>query len=134
MSRSKCLNCGLVNFSTDESCRRCGSPLNETPEELIETGDEEKKKPVRSLKQRVFWITGTTLLILFAWHASLLISSEPLSAEQKRELYGAINLLDERGFGGEATTLRHMVNFRSTDNWWNRYVGHRDAYASTNFP
>ncbi len=132
MSRSKCTNCGLVNFSTDEACRRCGAILGETSEEFIDAGEEKKAK--RSLGQRIAWITGTTFVILFIWYTSLLMSSDALSSDQKRELYVAINVLDERGFGTEATMLRHVVNFRSTDNWWNRYVGHRDAYASTNFP
>ena len=30
--------------------------------------------------------------------------------------------------------LRHFAHFRGTDNWWNRYMGHREAYAATNFP
>lgn len=133
MSRSKCPKCGLVNFSTDEHCRRCGAQLHATSEEFIETDGEEKKRK-RSLIQRITWIVCTTFLILFAWYVSLIVTSEPLSEEQKHELYGAINILNERGFGREATMLRHVVNFRSTDNWWNRYVGHHDAYASTNFP
>src|SRR5947209_12044035 len=133
MNRSKCPNCGLVNLTTDENCRRCGVPLAGATEEFEEPFGEEAK-PKRRLKQRVAWIAGTTFVILFIWYASLLVTSEPLSSEQKHELYGAINVWDERGFGKEATMLRHVVNFRSTDNWWNRYVGHRDAYAATNFP
>jgi len=27
MSHTKCLQCGLVNFATDEVCERCGAPL-----------------------------------------------------------------------------------------------------------
>ena len=30
--------------------------------------------------------------------------------------------------------LGKLVNYRSTDNWWNAYVGHQDAYAASNFP
>jgi hypothetical protein len=30
--------------------------------------------------------------------------------------------------------LRHVAIFRSTDNWWNAYNGHADAYAATNWP
>ena len=38
------------------------------------------------------------------------------------------------GFTRESAMLRHFANFRSTDNWWNQYLGHHDAYAATNFP
>jgi hypothetical protein len=30
--------------------------------------------------------------------------------------------------------LRHFANYRATDNWWNIYLGHSDAYAATNSP
>jgi hypothetical protein len=43
-------------------------------------------------------------------------------------------VLDQAGFSREAFTLSHVVSYRRTDNWWNRYVGHQTAYAATNFP
>ena len=46
----------------------------------------------------------------------------------------AIALLDERGFTRQAFVLRHFTSFRSTDNWWNLYHEHYQAYAATNFP
>jgi len=30
--------------------------------------------------------------------------------------------------------LRYYANYRATDNWWNRYQGHQQAYAATNSP
>ena len=46
----------------------------------------------------------------------------------------AINLLDRQGFTKQAWMLRHVVVYRSSDNWWNLYTGHQQAYAATNFP
>jgi len=46
----------------------------------------------------------------------------------------SISLLDRAGFSREVLMLRHFANYRATDNWWNRSLGHGDAYAATNFP
>jgi hypothetical protein len=46
----------------------------------------------------------------------------------------AIAILEHAGFSTEVLVLRHVANYRSTDNWWNLYIGHHDAYAATNFP
>lgn len=46
----------------------------------------------------------------------------------------SIALLDRAGFSREVLVLRHFANYRATDNWWNQYLGHREAYAATNFP
>jgi hypothetical protein len=46
----------------------------------------------------------------------------------------SINTLEQGGFSRDAFVLRNLVAFRATDNWWNRWVGHREAYAATNFP
>ena len=46
----------------------------------------------------------------------------------------AIKVLEQAGFSREVVMLRHFANYRATDNWWNRYQGHQQAYAATNFP
>jgi hypothetical protein len=46
----------------------------------------------------------------------------------------SIALLEQAGFAKEVLMLRHFANYRATDNWWNVYLGHPDAYAATNFP
>jgi len=63
-----------------------------------------------------------------------LISSDGLQPDQRETVQTAIALLEQQGFNREAFILKHLSVFRSTDNWWNRYIGHRDAYAATNFP
>ncbi len=135
-SRRKCANCGLVNTGSDETCRRCGTSL----------ADEERTDPIaaeptagnstkkRGFFKRVTWILGATLVILVIWYVSLLISSDGLQPDQRQKVQNAIALLQQQGFNREAFILKHLVVFRGTDNWWNSYVGHRDAYAATNFP
>jgi hypothetical protein len=65
---------------------------------------------------------------------SLLVSSERLTGDQERDVTAAIAVLERSGFGEPAFVLSRMVHFRSTDSWWNRYVGHESAWAATNFP
>jgi|SRR5437870_2660864 len=133
MPKNKCGSCGLVNLATDESCRRCGVPLN-VPVEIIEEQPLEAPIEKRSFARRLIWILSTTLFILTIWYASLLLSADDLTPDQRETITRATNVLDQRGFSSNAFVLRHLVAYRSTDNWWNRYVGHRDAYAATNFP
>lgn len=135
MNRNKCENCGVVNLPSDQNCRRCGALLGQ-PEpasaDFIDDGDVHSKK--RSIFRRLAWITGVTLAVLFMWYASLRITSDPLRPEQEPVVSKAIGVLELTGFANEALLLRNFVTYRSTDSWWNQYVGHRDAYAATNFP
>jgi hypothetical protein len=136
LRRQKCIQCGLVNVGEDEHCRRCGGSLAEARD--LQAGALEPapatKPPGRSLLRRIMWVVSATLIVLVVWYFSLLISSDPLQPEQHLKVDVAIGLLELRGFSHEAFVLRHATQFRSTDNWWNRYIGHRDAYAATNFP
>jgi len=93
---------------------------------------EAKKK--RSLWKRLVWVAGATLTILVIWYLSLLFTSDGLQQNQRDQVQAAIAVLDEKGFTREAFVLRYLATFRASDNWLNAYVGHRDAYASTNFP
>ena len=135
-SRRKCIECGLVNAVGDEQCRRCGAWLTEddsfAAESLAPEPDEAPRK--RSLLKRLVWIISATLLILVVWYLSLLISSDRLQPDQDLKVEVAIGLLEQTGFTREGFMLRHATVFRSTDNWWNHWLGHHDAYAATNFP
>src|SRR6267142_4529297 len=135
-SRRKCASCGLVNTDTDELCRRCGIPLDsdDQPQTLQvepEPGATVKK---RSFLKRVSWVMGATSFTLVIWYASLLTSSDALQPDQRDKVQNAIAVLSQQGFTREAFFLKRLAAFRSTDNWWNKYIGHRDAYAATNFP
>jgi hypothetical protein len=131
--RNKCRDCGLVNLATDERCRRCGAELGSAGDAAHDSADGvevRKRGPAR----RAAWILGMTLTILVICYVSLLITSEALTFEQRQTVHRAVEILDQRGFGREAFMLRNLASYRSTDNWWNTYVGHHDAYAATNFP
>ncbi len=135
-SRQKCASCGLVNTGSDEFCRRCGSPLTgaDTTTTRPDLVPEEPRPKKRGLLKRLTWIAGATLICLLICYVSLLISSDGLQPDQREEVQQASAVLEQHGFNREAFILKHLTVFRSTDNWWNRYIGHRDAYAATNFP
>jgi hypothetical protein len=136
LARNKCPSCGLVNAGSDEVCRRCGIALFET--DFVEPYHAELPPPAKPKKRpfvkRVIWIATTTGILLIAFYTSLLLSSDGLTADQREKVQKAIALLNERGLSREAFVLNRLASFRSSDNWLNAYVGHRDAYAATNFP
>jgi hypothetical protein len=135
--RRKCAECGLVNAGSDVVCRRCGAPLDE-PEIEVSADFAERQdgtvKKTRTLWKRLVWVVGATLTILVIWYLSLLFTSDGLQQNQRDQVHAAIAVLDQKGFTREAFVLRYLATFRTSDNWLNAYVGHRDAYAATNFP
>ena len=88
----------------------------------------------RGFGRSLLWITGTTLAIVVFAFLSLLMTSDGLNPDQERMVREAIAVVEQGGFHREANVLRRVVFFRSSDNWWNEYVGHQNAYAATNFP
>lgn len=134
MKSIKCPRCGLVNFADQEVCKRCGGAL--AVEELPATNDDDSKgKRGRGwLIKRALVVLGTVFAILLLFYGTLLKSSDRLSYDQQKVLASSINALEQGGFTREASLYRNFVTFRATDNWWNRWVGHREAYAATNFP
>jgi len=88
----------------------------------------------RTFGRWVLWVLGVATTIVLALYVSLLATSEPLTPGERAIVMDAIALLERRGFERQARPLRQVVSFRRTDNWWNAYVGHETAYASTNFP
>lgn len=132
MSMNKCPSCKLVNAATDETCRRCGASLMGADDENADVLQETSKK--RTLGKRLLWILGATFLSLLVFYLSLRMTSDDLGYDQRQIVQHSIVILEQRGFSREATLLSTFTTYRSTDNWWNRYLGHRDAYAATNFP
>jgi hypothetical protein len=131
MNNRKCPRCGLVNFAVNDTCRRCAAPLNGPPAVEPTTVEPPAR---RSIGRRVLWLLGVIVTLIFLWSRSLLLTSEPIDANQQRLVMDAVRLLERSGFTREVVVLRHFANYRATDNWWNLYLGHRDAYAATNFP
>ena len=128
MNSQKCARCGLVNFASVEECRRCGNALSDArvPTE-IPSGS-------RLLFKRALVVLGVASLFLGLFYVSLLESSQPVSFEQRENIDRAIDIIELKGFARDAFLLRRLASFRTTDNWWNQYVGHADAYAASNFP
>ncbi|HEX7174530.1 MAG TPA: Ran-binding zinc finger domain-containing protein [Pyrinomonadaceae bacterium] len=147
---SKCPSCGLVNFSTAHECKRCGALLSaefapRAADEFARLGQgesaaadfaefEEEARPRRSLMRKVLAGCVTALLLLVVFYVSLLETSTAVTYEQKQVVQRAVDLIERKGFHQDAFLLRRLANFRTSDNWWNNYLGHADAYAATNFP
>jgi hypothetical protein len=131
MTSQKCDQSGLINFAGAEKCRRCSAALLPRAPVL-----ESAAAPTRrhGIGRRLLWMAGVTVALIFIWSRSLLLTSEGLAAGQRQVVMRAIPLLERSGFSREVLVLRHFANYRATDNWWNLYVGHPDAYAATNFP
>jgi hypothetical protein len=90
--------------------------------------------PPRGFVRSLLWITSTTLAIVVLAFLSLLMTSDGLTSDQQQLVTEAITVVERGGFEREARVLRRVVFYRSSDNWWNKHVGHQNAYAATNFP
>jgi len=130
MDKFKCPRCGLINLVTDMRCRRCGFVREE---DAVAERDEVGSSK-RGIGKRLLWIAGVTSILLFGFYLSLLLTSDDLGFQQREEVSRAAKILQERGFTREAFVVGRLATYRSSDNWWNNYIGHRDAYAATNFP
>jgi hypothetical protein len=118
----------MVNWADAAACKRCGATFEGVPEARIERGGG------RTLLNRVSFVAGMVGAFLLAGYVSLRATSEAVTSGQRQIIARAIDVLERKDFGGRAFVLRNLVSYRATDNWWNRTVGHRDAYAATNFP
>jgi len=74
------------------------------------------------------------VIALGVFYCSMLVTSQPITAEQFSQVNEAIELLESKGFEREAFLLRHTAEFRRSDNWFNAAVLKADSYAATNFP
>lgn len=146
-SRVKCVGCGLVTFAGDDVfvCPRCGAAFDAPHDErLPENGfsfhqgvaehADGDAPPRISFRRRALAVFAAVGFILAVAYISLIVTSEPLTVRQKQQVTRAVEILRTQGFTGEAFMLGSVTVFRSTDNWWNSYTGHADAYAATNFP
>lgn len=131
---NKCPQCGLVNAPSDEACRRCNASLEVQSVRISPSADDHAPGKPRSFLKRIAWIVGTTLSLLVIFYVSLLVTSDGLEPAQRDQVQRSIAILEQKGFSREAFVLKYLAAFRTSDNWLNAYVGHRDAYAATNFP
>ena len=134
-ARRKCPQCGLVNFADVDSCRRCRSDLFDVPAPSAEVKTPSAhSEQSRGMWRRIGFIAGAIVLCIFGWSRSLLLTSTPIDDGQRQVVMHAVQTLEQAGFSREVVMLRNFANYRSTDNWWNTYLGHSQAYAATNFP
>ena len=129
MSSLRCPRCGVANFADGSACRRCGEVLF-----ALRGTTRVVREREPSALGRVGVIAGAVVAVLFGWWVSLFATSDALDADQQVIVYRAVDLLEEKGFSKEVFALRNAARFRSTDNWWNLYNEHYQAYAATNFP
>jgi hypothetical protein len=128
----KCAQCGLINFATDETCRRCGVTL--PPSNPIEEQSPVRTETDRGFGRKLLWVAGMTLALVLAGFMSLLVTSRGLDDDERQAVADATTVIEKAGFSKEAFVLGNLVRYRGTDNWWNQYIGHQSAYAATNFP
>lgn len=147
-SRVKCLWCGLVTFANGDVlvCPRCGAAFDAQPPDehlpeddfacsqgVVEYADDAPPRRT-SFRRRALAVVAAVGFVLAVAYISLIVTSEPLTVSQKQQVTRAVEVLRAQSFTGEAFMLGSVTSFRSTDNWWNSYTGHADAYAATNFP
>lgn len=125
-----CPNCKFVNFSDAAECKRCLS-------DLIEVASETKPAK-RSLKAKIIKrgaiLLAVCIFTILGFYISLIGSSKSLTYDEKQIVKKAIDVLEEKGFSGEAFLLRYPTAFRGNDNWLNASTRLESAYAATNFP
>ncbi len=146
MNNRKCAGCGLVNFAHAAECKRCDAPLEPAyayaapaaaaahgfGPEGADAPEEGKRRG--GLLRRALSVAAVAFALLVGWHASLLFTSTPATYDERAQVWRAVELIEQGGFAREAFLLRRVAAFRTSDNWWNRAVGHGEAYAATNFP
>jgi hypothetical protein len=141
-----------VNWADGGECKRCGATLGgdssrrtttagataiderATPIRNVEHDEESEARRGGGIVRRALVVALVIALFFVGAYVSLLVTSEPVTAEQRQLIERAIDVLDEHGVGERTFTLRHLASYRTTDNWWNRWNGHHEAYAATNFP
>jgi hypothetical protein len=130
----KCSECGLVNYASVEVCRRCRNAFTDELAPAVALEVEVPQGHAHRIAKRAICLTLVVVAVVFGWSRSLLLTSDPIDDHQREVVFRSIQILDRAGFSRESAMLRHFANFRATDNWWNLYLGHQDAYAATNFP
>lgn len=136
MNDGKCFNCGLVNFAHAEACKRCGMSLDAARQwhEREASRDAPQESRPRGMVKRAAAVVGMTGFCLVLFYLSLLETSKPATLAERQAINRAVAIIERRGFTRDAFILRRLTSFRTTDNWWNKWLGHADAYAATNFP
>lgn len=132
----KCPACNVVNFADAEQCVRCRAVLKTTetsPNRQIASRNPPNSFAAVICKRAVVCLAVCAATV-FCFYLSLLFTSKSLAYDEKQTIKKSIDVLEEKGFGGEVLLLRHLTNFRANDNWLNASTRDENAYAATNFP
>jgi hypothetical protein len=125
-----CPNCKLVNFKAANQCLRCQSYLI-----TVTSGEYPKNTCLNSkIFRRVVVCIAVCLFTVLGFYISLVGSSKSLSYQEKKTVEASIEILQAKGFSGEAFLLNYLTAFRANDNWLNASVPKENAFAATNFP
>ena len=125
-----CPNCNLVNFKEANQCLRCQSNLI-----TVTSGKYPKNTFLKSkIFRRVVICIAVCLFTILGFYISLVGSSKSLSYQEKKAVKASIEILEAKGFSGEAFLLNYLTAFRANDNWLNASVPKENAFAATNFP
>jgi hypothetical protein len=132
----KCPNCNVVNFISAARCIRCRTALEASEAEISQkvSSREPGETTGAKLFRRAIVCLGVSLLAVFGFYLSLLMTSKPLAYEEKKAVAKSIEILAEKGFEREVFLLRHLTSFRGNDNWLNASTRDENAYGATNFP
>ena len=125
----KCPDCGLVNYNTAQTCLRCGNALGESENITSKRGILKS-----SLAKRLVILLAAIVVSVAGFYASLALSADPLSVDERRAVDGAMRVLEQKGFAREVFMLKRFTLFRRNDNWLNASVEKENAYAAANFP
>ena len=99
-----------------------------------EKTDSGKRRGAARLMSGALYYLAVTLCLLSIFQSSLLVTSQPLRADESETVNRAVDLLEAKGFGREAFLLRRLTIFRTTDNWLNSLAEKENAFAATNYP
>ena len=93
------------------------------------------EKPASSrVLRRIVICLIVCIIAVAGFYVSLVFSAKGLSYEERKSVYSAIDIIENKGFTEEAFLLRRIAVFRSNDNWLNASVAKENAFAATNFP
>src|SRR5688500_8344466 len=105
-----CPNCKLVNFQEAKQCLRCQSNWI-----TVASSENQEKTFLRSKTfRRVSVCIAACLFTVLGFYISLIGSSKSLNYQEKQTVYGAIEILEARGFSSEAFLLSYVTAFRGT--------------------
>lgn len=130
--KKKCPNCHLVNFPYSIECERCRCELVEIMN--IRKADTGAYNIMSKIIKRGVILVGVCIVALLGFYLSLIMTSSPLTAEQRNQVETAIDILENKGFADEVFLLRHLTTYRSNDNWLNASTREENAFAATNYP